>query len=206
MTSAEQPAQTYADRVFRSPAGIAGGVLLLVIALWVGGDALLRGVGRTPWLALAGLVLVVPVVTAFTLRPAVFAGADELRIRNPFRVITVPWGAVKDVRAGYSTEVVVEGGRRFPLWAVPVSLRQRKRAQRRQTGQAVSDPFDRMSATVDARDFDSHAVADRAAADLRELAASRPTSQGETQIRWAYEVMGPALAGLVVLVVLLATG
>ncbi|MEU1132429.1 PH domain-containing protein, partial [Streptomyces sp. NPDC005900] len=38
----------YQDRAFRSPAGIAGGVLLLALGLWLGLDAVIRGEGRTP--------------------------------------------------------------------------------------------------------------------------------------------------------------
>ncbi|MGO4424824.1 PH domain-containing protein, partial [Streptomyces sp. MCAF7] len=85
----------YADRVYRSPGGIAGGVLLLAIGAWLGIDAMIRGEGRAPWLALAGLLFAVPLVIAFTVRPAVFAGQDRLRVRNPFRTITLPWGSVE---------------------------------------------------------------------------------------------------------------
>jgi hypothetical protein len=45
--------------------------------------------------------------------------------------------------------------------------------------------------------------------DLRELAEARAATegaQGEVSVRWAYEVMGPALAGAVVLAILLAVG
>lgn len=72
--------------------GAGGGALLLLVVLWLGFDALFKGHGRTPWLALAGLILVVPLIVAFTLRPAVFANEERLRVRNPFRVISLPWG------------------------------------------------------------------------------------------------------------------
>lgn len=117
----------YADRVYRSLAGMAGGVLLLALALWLGIDALVNGHGNTPWLALASLLLIVPLVIAFTLRPAVYANDDRLRIRNPFRAVTLPWACVDDIRASYSTEAFAGGGK-YQLWAVPVSLRRRKRA------------------------------------------------------------------------------
>ncbi|MER5886921.1 PH domain-containing protein [Streptomyces sp. NPDC001941] len=213
-SSPRQPAEptepAYADRVFRSPFGIAGGVLLLALGAWIGGDALVRGEGRTPWLALAALLFAVPLVVAFTIRPAVHANDDRLRIRNPFRSIVLPWGAVADVRASYSSEVFTQDGAKYQLWAVPVSLRQRKRAARRQSAKALDDPYGRT--TVHARVTDSNsrtAPADQTVTDLRALAersASRPTAQGEPQVRWAYEVLAPALAGLLVLVVLLATG
>ncbi|MFD7286152.1 PH domain-containing protein [Streptomyces sp. NPDC059863] len=215
MTTPEQPTEpTYADRVFRSAGGIVGGGLLLVITLWLGGDALFRGAGRTPWLALASLLFVVPLVIAFTLRPAVYANADRLRIRNPFRTITLPWSSVSTVRARFSCEALTEDGTKYQLWAVPVSLRQRKRADRRQARSGAglpgrrSAPASASAAHANAADQLAMAQADRTVAELRELAersASRPSAQGEPTVRWAYEVMGPAVAGLIVLIVLLLT-
>ncbi|QHY97776.1 hypothetical protein SSPS47_21955 [Streptomyces sp. S4.7] len=211
MTSPDQsPEPAYAERVFRSPAGIAGGVLLLALGAWVGIDALVRGHGRTPWLALAALLLAVPLVVAFTMRPAVFANDDRLRIRNPFRTILLPWASVADVRASYSSEVFTKDGAKYQLWAVPVSLRRRKRAARRQSQRAHDDPHGRTSVNVDVTDSLARAAdADHTVAGLREQAercASRDTARGEPQVRWAYEVIAPALAGLVVMLVLLATG
>ncbi|MEU6057454.1 PH domain-containing protein [Streptomyces sp. NPDC047097] len=224
--SPEQPSEpTYADRAYRSPMGIAGGVLLLVLALWLGGDALLRGDGaRVRWVAVAGLLLVVPLVTAFTLRPAVFAGADRLRVRNPFRTIVLPWTSVAEIRAGYSTEAVSTGGTVYQLWAVPVSLRKRKQAnrrriraeaaERRQSG-AATDPDLRRSARstpahhTSAGPDSHHAPGDQVVKDLNRLAeegAIRPTATGEPVVRWAYEVIAPAVVGAVALAVLLATG
>lgn len=211
MTSPQQPAEpTYADRVFRSPAGMAGGVLLLALIAWIGGDAIIRGDGRTPWLALAGALLAVPLVVAFTLRPAVYANDDRLRIRNPWRTIILPWAAVADVRAGYSSEVFTQDGAKYQLWAVPVSLRGRKRAARNQARKAHDDPHSRTSVAADVTDSRARmAPADRTIADLREMAerhAAEPGAQGEPQIRWVYEIVAPAVAGAVLLAVLLAIG
>ncbi|MGW0565505.1 PH domain-containing protein [Streptomyces sp. NPDC003016] len=199
----------YADRVFRSSSALGGGVLVLLLAAWVGGDALVRGEGRTPWAAVAGLLFAVPLVVAFTLRPAVYANDDRLRIRNPFRTITLPWGAVEGVRAGYSSEVFA-GGRKYQLWAVPVSLRQRKRVARQQARQASDDPYGRTSATADVTDARARrAPADQIVDDLREQAercAARPTAQGGPTVRWAYGIIVPCAVGAVALAVLLATG
>ncbi|MFE4535166.1 PH domain-containing protein [Streptomyces scopuliridis] len=206
--SPEQPTEpTHADRVFRSAGGIVGGALVLVIVLWIGGDALFRGTGRTPWLALAALLFVVPLVVAFSLRPAVYANADRLRIRNPFRTITLPWAAVSTVRAQFSCEALTEDGRKFQLWAVPVSLRQRKRANRVRGASAGARGVD-AGAGAGAAEVQM-AQADRTVAELRELsegAESRPSAQGEPRVRWAFEVLGPAGAGLIVLIVLLLVG
>ncbi|WP_256103845.1 PH domain-containing protein [Streptomyces sp. ODS05-4] len=206
-----QPGEpAYDDRVYRSPMGIAGGALLLALALWIGTDALLNGAGRIRWIAVAGLLLVVPLVVAFTVRPAVYAGADRLRVRNPFRSIELPWSKVAAVRAGYSTEAVAVSGAVYQLWAVPVSLRKRKQAARRQARAATDDPHGRTSVTADVTDAKARrAPADQTVADLRELAergAGRPGAQGAERVRWAYEVIAPAVLGLLGLIVLIVTG
>ncbi|MET9832721.1 PH domain-containing protein [Streptomyces sp. NPDC006385] len=231
MTTPEHPPTTpepaSKDRVYRSPMGIVGGVALLVIVLWLGIDALVRGEGRTQWLALAALILIVPLVSAFTLRPAVYANEDRLRIRNPLRVIVLPWGRVASLRSGYSNEVVAESGTKYQLWAVPVSLRARKKAARR-TARAAAERnaaargehrgrggtgFGGLGIGAPRGDVDAdgplRAETDKVMDDLRELLEHRQnaeSAQGEVTVRWAYEVAGPALAGAVLLLILLAVG
>ncbi|MGW4204382.1 PH domain-containing protein [Streptomyces sp. NPDC004726] len=208
MSKPESPAETtYADRVFRSPAGMAGGVLLLALAVWLGGDALIRGKGLTPWFAVGTILLAVPLVVSFTLRPAVFVNDDRVRIRNPFRTITLPWSVIEDVRAGYSSEIFTKDGAKYQLWAVPVSLRQRKRANRQQM--KIARDKDRGRPPAPHVPETPMAQTDRTIVELRELAehnAGRPSAQGEAQVRWAYEVVAPAVAGIVLLAVLFAIG
>ncbi|NUV91954.1 PH domain-containing protein [Streptomyces sp. KAI 90] len=212
------------DRVYRSPAGLAGGVLLLALALWLGIDAVVAGEGRTPWVALAALLFLVPLVAAYTVRPAVLSNDDRLRVRNPFRVITLPWGQVASFRSGYSNEVFTEAGDKYQLWSIPVSLRGRKKAARQEARRAAGGGRGRGGVLGGFGGFGGAGAADvgGAAADgpvraetdkimdeLREtLEARKPanTSQGEVSVRWAYEVMAPAAAGAVLLAVLLATG
>ncbi|MCW8377797.1 PH domain-containing protein [Streptomyces justiciae] len=215
---------TTKDRIYRSPAAIAGGVLLLAIAVWLGIDALVQGSGRVPWLALAAMILVIPLVVAFTLRPAVFAGQDRLRVRNPFRVIVLPWSQVAAFRSSYSNEVVAASGTKYQLWAIPVSLRARKKAARR-TARAESGGrgggrtrgmgglgfpgAGSTAAAADAADGPLRAETDKVMDELRELWEAREkaeSAQGEVSVRWAYEVLAPALAGAVLLAILLATG
>ncbi|MFJ6083953.1 PH domain-containing protein [Streptomyces sp. NPDC092369] len=230
----QPPASESRDRIYRSPAGIAGGVLLLAIVAWLGLDAIFSGHGRTPWLALATLILVVPPVVAFTLRPAVYANADRLRIRNPFRVIVLPWGQVASLRSGFSNEVVAQSGTKYQLWSVPVSLRARKKASRRESraaadqaaggsrrsrggfggafggggglGGGLSGGLSRGQAVPDGP---VRAETDKVMDELREFMETRgqaETAQGEVTVRWAYEVAGPTLAGAVLLVILLVVG
>jgi hypothetical protein len=209
------------DRAYRSPMGLAGGVLLLAVICWLGFDALVKGHGRTPWLALAAMILAVPLVVAFTLRPVVYAGEDRLRIRNPFRVISVPWGEVVSLRSSFSNEVVVKGGRKYQLWALPVSLRARKKAELRKARAAADAAGERparrgmggfgaMSGLGSAAPAGpTRPESDQAMADLRELLERRgeaESAQGEITVRWAYEVAAPALAGAVLLVILCVMG
>jgi Bacterial PH domain len=220
---AEQPApQAYADRCYRSPGALAGGVLLLLLALWLGTDALVNGNDRTRLTAAFGLLLAVPLVVAFTLRPAVYAGQQRMRVRNPFRTITVPWGAVEGLRAGYSNEVVADGTK-YQLWSIPVSLRARKRAARQteraeraapggETANALARPTGLfgLGGVPGADDGgEKRAPSDKAIDDLRALAADngeRPAAQGEVTVRWAYEIAAPALVGAIALAVLFAAG
>ncbi|MFI7402865.1 PH domain-containing protein [Streptomyces sp. NPDC049541] len=220
----QPPAPQYKDRAYRSSGGLAGGVLLLAIAGWLGIDAIVSGHGRTPWLALATLILVVPLILAFTLRPAVHANAERLRIRNPFRIVVVPWSEVAALRSGYSNEVVVKSGSKYQLWAVPVSLRARKRAAR-QEARATADASGRGRRGRPGGVFGPsglpggtavpagpvRAESDKIMDDLRELLETHErtgtgTGQGEVTVRWAYEIAGPALAGAVLLAILAAAG
>ncbi|MET8821918.1 MULTISPECIES: PH domain-containing protein [Streptomyces] len=223
-SSPQSPEPVSKDRVYRSPAGLAGGVLLLALALWLGIDAVVAGEGRTPWVALAALLFLVPLVAAYTVRPAVLSNDDRLRVRNPFRVITLPWGQVASFRSGYSNEVFTEAGDKYQLWSIPVSLRGRKKAARQEARRAAGGGRGRGGVLGGFGGFGGAGAADvgGAAADgpvraetdkimdeLREtLEARKPanTSQGEVSVRWAYEVMAPAAAGAVLLAVLLATG
>jgi hypothetical protein len=215
------------DRVYRSVPGIAGGVLLLAVAGWLGIDAVTSGGGRTPWMALAVLILIVPLIVAFTLRPAVYAGEDRLRIRNPFRVIVLPWGRVASLKSAYTNEVLTESGAKYQLWAVPVSLRARKKAARREmraTAQArreMGRDEGRGSAlgmragsggglgAGPVSDGIVRAETDRIMDELRGLHEARhraETAQGEVTVRWAYEVVGPAVAGALLVMILLVVG
>ncbi|MBR8643467.1 PH domain-containing protein [Streptomyces tuirus] len=225
---APQPSEPESeDRVYRSVPAIAGGVLLLAVVGWLGIDAVVSGEGRTPWLALAVLLLVVPLVVAFTLRPAVYAGDDRLRIRNPFRVVVVPWGQVASLKSAYSNEVLTESGAKYQLWAVPVSLRARKKAARRemrataQARRAMGRDEGRGSALGmraglgagpggdAASEGPVRAETDRIMDELRGLHEARhqaESARGEVTVRWAYEVLGPAVAGAVLVLILLAVG
>ncbi|WUH91323.1 PH domain-containing protein [Streptomyces sp. NBC_00433] len=212
----------YADRVYRSMAGMVGGVGLIAVAGWLGGDAIANGKGHTPWLAIAALLLALPLIVGLTLRPAVFANSDRIRIRNPFRSITVPWAGVDAVRSSYSTELLA-GGKKYQLWAIPVSLRARKRAARQDAkvkaagddaftpGAGRRPAYGRTPRPAPGVDPTIRAWSDQALSELRELAERAETPAGAEEatapvVRWCWEVLAPAAAGAIVLIVLLAIG
>lgn len=211
--SQQQPTgePVYDDRVYRSSMGVVSGVLMLALLAWLCGDGVLRGSGDTPWISLAAALFLVPLVVAFTIRPAVFANDDRLRVRNPFRIIELPWAAVDAVRSGYSVEALAEGSK-YQLWAVPVSLRERKKVNKQQLrggGRAGGRDQAAPEAKSPVPAQPQRAAADRIADELQELAergASRPGAQGSVSVRWSYEVIVPAVAGALLLTVLLATG
>ncbi|WP_030871523.1 PH domain-containing protein [Streptomyces sp. NRRL S-37] len=203
-------APQYKDRVHRSLAGIVGGVLLLAVVGWLGVDAVFAGEGRTPWLALAAMLLLVPLIVAYTLRPAVYVNDDRLRVRNPFRLIVLPWGQVAALRSSFTNEVLTASGAKYQLWALPVSLRARSKANRqeaRAAAQVVRTGGDRRGAG--ASEGPRRHESDRAMDEMRELHERRQdaeAAQGEVTVRWAYEIAAPAVAGAVLLAVLLAMG
>ncbi|MFE9848796.1 PH domain-containing protein [Streptomyces sp. NPDC005576] len=212
MTSSTPPDEpTYADRTYRSGAALVAGVLLLLLIIWLVVDAIFTGAGRAPWQALAAGVFLVPLVVGLALRPVVMAGARRVMIRNPFRTIVLPWSEVASIRAAYSTELHTTGGTKYQVWALPVSLRDRKRALR-QTPAATRGGAEDGGVKGPVR----LARADQAVSDLRQLAEadSELRAAAEAQgkpvpgapavtpsVRWAWEIMIPAVVGAIALVV-----
>ncbi len=182
--------------------------MLILIGAWLGIDAVVNGIGGTPWTALAALLFVVPLVVAFTIRPAVFANAEQLRVRNPFRDITLPWAAVAGLKSGYSNEIVDQAGTKYQLWSIPVSLRGRRKAQRQQM-RATTKGGRTATGASGLPVTEQRATGDQAMDELRELHeahAAAETTQGTVKVRWAYEIIAPALAGAVLLAVLMTLG
>ncbi|MGW5117221.1 PH domain-containing protein [Streptomyces noursei] len=206
MTSPERstsPPQQYAERSYRSPAALVGGALLIALGLWLGADALLRGTPATKLTALFALLFGVPLVAAFSLRPLVRANEDRLLVRNPFRTITLPWAAVEDLRATFSAEVFTGAGAKYQLWAIPVSLRQRKKVAR-QAARGTGRP--RFGLNADAGPVPK-AMADQTLAELHEIkdrATHRETAQGDPEVRWSYAILAPSVVGAVGLAVMVA--
>ncbi|GAA0692902.1 PH domain-containing protein [Kitasatospora atroaurantiaca] len=209
--------QKYADRVYRSVPGIISGVLLLCVAGWLIIDAVVTGTGRTPWIALAAAPVFAFPVIAYTVRPTVLANERRLLVRNPLRTITAPWASVEGLKAGYSVELFA-GGKRYQVWAVPVSLRQRKRATRLATrAAATGEPSaSRTPSLVNpsrvlrpGESDPTRAWSDQVVETLQELAernAALPGAAGPVVVRWCWWIIVPTLLGLIALVTLIVAG
>lgn len=206
--------QAYADRVYRSVPGVITGVMLLALAAWLIGDAALNGTGKTPYVSLAALPLFAAPVIAYTLRPVVRASARGLLVVNPWRTITAPWASVDALRAGYSVELLA-GGKKYQVWAVPVSLRQRKRAGRLRAesqgaehASRVGMIFGRQANPVVVGSPDpTKAWSDQVTAVLQEMAernAGEPEAAGPVAVRWCWWLIAPTLIGLVALITVIA--
>ncbi|MEV7183177.1 PH domain-containing protein [Kitasatospora sp. NPDC093102] len=206
----------YADRVYRSVPGVISGVLLLVVAAWLIGDAVVSGTGKTPYVSLAAVPVFAFPVIAYTLRPAVSAGRDRLVVRNPWRTIVAPWASVDALHAGYSVELLADG-KKYQVWAVPVSLRQRKRATRGQgagaaehasrIGLGLGSAAKRTNPVVQGSPDPTRAWSDQVTAVLQDMAernAGRPAAAGPVEVRWCWWVIAPTLAGLIALITVIA--
>ncbi|SOB83735.1 PH domain-containing protein [Streptomyces sp. 1331.2] len=205
----------YADRVYRSVPGVISGVLLLAVAAWLIGDAVVTGTGKTPYVSLAAVPVFAFPVIAYTLRPEVRASRSRLVVRNPWRTVVAPWASVEGLRAGYSVELFADG-EKYQVWAVPVSLRQRKRATRAQsrgttehasrTGLGLGLPT-RSNPVVQGSPDPTRAWSDQVTAVLQEMAernAARPDAAGPVVVRWCWWVIAPTVAGLIALVTVIA--
>lgn len=117
---------------YRTVGSLGTGALLVVFgAIFL----LAFGLGseKHPVGSAVGLLMMVSGVVG-GIYPAAFSHSDRLTIRNPFRRIDISWPRVESVTARLSmvVETVPEAGksRKFTVWAVPVSMRERRKADR----------------------------------------------------------------------------
>ncbi len=222
-------AQPFADRVYRSTMGAVAGALLILLILWLFVDTVLHGHGRDVWLALSGTVCFVPLLGAYTVWPCVRSNSQRLVVRNPLRTITVPWAALETVRSTLSVEMEAEG-RKYQVWAIPVSLRQRKRGNRQAMkattgetggfgmlgrGRAVRDPYLTGGPGRAAKEqpaVPTRALADAAVDEILKQRDTQLTAQGKdalsgpVQVVWTWWIIAPIVVGAVALAALLIAG
>ncbi|MFL6116573.1 MAG: hypothetical protein ACJ786_35235 [Catenulispora sp.] len=133
-TSTDDTAVSPAEKPtsYRTAGSLGTGALLVVFgAIFL----LAFGLGseKHPVGAMIGLVMIVAGVVG-GIYPAAFSYGEHLLIRNPFRRIEIAWPRVESVTARLSTvvETVPEegGARKFTIWAIPVSMHERRKADR----------------------------------------------------------------------------
>jgi hypothetical protein len=117
---------------YRTVGSLGTGALLVVFgAIFLFAFSL--GSETHPVGAMIGLLMVVAGAVG-GIYPAAFSHADRLSIRNPFRRIDISWPRVETISARLSTvvETVAEEGktRKFTIWAIPVSMHERRKNDR----------------------------------------------------------------------------
>lgn len=126
MTTPASPAEK--PTAYRGAGALVGGAV--VILFCVGGAVdLLAEVGKADMPGAAIMLVVAALAFAYGVYPAAFSGTEALVVRNPLRTITMPWGIVTKLTAQLSF-VAFTTTTRYTVWAVPVSLRDRRRAER----------------------------------------------------------------------------
>jgi hypothetical protein len=113
---------------YRGAGALIGGVLV-VLFCGIGALDLIVESGTQDLTGASILLLVAVLAGLYGVYPAAFAWSDRLVVRNPFRTIELPWTSVTDLSARLSFIAHTEA-RRFTVWAIPVSLRERRRADR----------------------------------------------------------------------------
>ena len=147
MTTPTGPASGSADKptAYRGPGAVFGGGVVLLFCLGGGIDLLVEeGTADMPGAAV--MFLVAALAFAYGVYPAAFSGPDTLVVRNPLRTITMPWSIVTKLSAQLSF-IAFTTTERYTVWAVPVSIRDRRKAERA-----------RLRASGRQRDKDQHRV------------------------------------------------
>ena len=126
MTTPASPAEK--PTAYRGAGALVGGAV--VILFCVGGAVdLLAEEGKADMPGASIMLVVAALAFAYGVYPAAFSGTDALVVRNPLRTITMSWGIVTKLTAQLSF-IAYTTTQRYTIWAVPVSLRDRRRAER----------------------------------------------------------------------------
>ncbi|MBS2961767.1 PH domain-containing protein [Actinocrinis puniceicyclus] len=126
--AAEARSTSEKPTVYRGAAALIGGAAV-VLFCGLGSIDLLVESGTRDLVAAAVLMLVTVLAGLYGVYPVAFSWTDRLVVRNPFRTVVLPWDTVTDLSARLSFVAHTET-RQFTVWAIPVSLRERRRAER----------------------------------------------------------------------------
>ena len=122
------PASLEKPTVYRGPGAVFGGAIVFLFCLGGALDLLIEE-GTIDMRGASVMLLVAALAFAYGIYPAVFSGQDALVVRNPLRTITIPWGVVTRLSAQLSF-IAFTTTQRYTVWAVPVSIRDRRKAER----------------------------------------------------------------------------
>jgi hypothetical protein len=122
--------------VYRGGSALVFGGIIAALCVASAVDLVVE-VGTADLVGAAALLVVAGVAVVFGPYPAAFSGEDGLRIRNPFRLIDLPWPAVTDVRTGLSF-VVFTAQRKYTVYSIPVSLRDMRKADKQRYRMAAN--------------------------------------------------------------------
>jgi len=114
--------------VYRGTGAVFGGALVLLFCLGGGIDLLIEE-GTVDLPGVSVMFLVAALAFAYGVYPAALSGPHALVVRNPLRTLTIPWGVVTKLSAQLSF-IAFTTTQRYTVWAVPVSIRERRRAER----------------------------------------------------------------------------
>jgi len=125
-TASPEPAEK--PTVYRGPGAFVGGAIVLLFCAGGAVDLMVEE-GSADLPGAAVLLLVAALAFAYGVYPAAFSGRDTLVVRNPLRTIRLSWGTVTRMTAQLSF-IAFTARTRYTVWAVPVSLRDRRKAER----------------------------------------------------------------------------
>lgn len=215
---------------YRTVGSLGTGALLVVFgAIFLLAFSL--GSETHPVGATVGLVMIVTGAVG-GLYPAAFSHAEYLTIRNPFRRIDVSWPRVESIAARLSTEVrtVEEEGRahKFTIWAIPVSMHERRKADRSaakkvrsaraESAKQAAGSGDVAGSAIGAAGYgrpkalredplESMAFADQAVVEMRERQRACKTSAEKaaaTRVTWTWYTVAPFGVSVALLVAAIA--
>jgi hypothetical protein len=114
--------------VYRGPGAVFGGAIVFLFCLG-GGLDLLAEEGTVDLVGVSVMFLVASLAFAYGIYPAAYCGPEALVVRNPLRSISLSWGIVTKLTAQLSF-IAFTTADRYTVWAVPVSIRDRRKAER----------------------------------------------------------------------------
>jgi len=213
--------------VYRGPGAVFGGAIVFLFCLG-GAIDLIAEQGTVDLPGASAMLLVASLAFAYGVYPAAFSGPDALVVRNPLRTITVSWGIVTKLTAQLSF-IAFTPVQRYTVWAVPVSIRDRRKAergrlrdmarqhrgeqdQRRRFGGGLAFGASHPTASTSGGEIDRLSYADQAVGEMmarREAWFHRTGLDPEAEppgtevptIRWNVATIAPILACLVFAIV-----